>query len=88
MERVISHSESALPVDQQVLLHSETLAPGIALGLILRAPWLGARLFFRIAFQVRELHQLIFLHSTVQPGLLPYSWSVDDQVVLTKEQMQ
>lgn len=88
MERAISRSESALPVDQQVLLHPETLAPGIALGLVLRAPWLGARLFFRIAFQVRELHQLILLHGTVQPGLLPYSWSVYDQVVLTKEQTQ
>lgn len=70
------------PVDEQVLLNSEALAPGVALGPVWGPPRLCAGLLLRVALQVGKLHQLILLHRTVQPGLLPHSWSVNNQVVL------
>ena len=81
-------SKPALPINQQILLHPEALTPSIALRLILGAPWFHTRLFFRVAFQVGELHELVFLHGAIQPRLLPHSRSVDDQVILRKEHAQ
>lgn len=76
--------ESDLPIDEQILLNSEALTPCVALRPVLGPPWLCARLLFRITLQVWKFHQLVFFHCTVQPGLLPHSWSVNNQVVLEK----
>lgn len=76
--------ESDLPIDKQILLNSKALTPRITLGPVLGPPRLCARLLFRITFQVWKFHQLILFHCTVQPGLLPHSWSVNNQVVLKK----
>lgn len=83
MKFCVSH-ESDSPIDEQILLNSKALTPRVALGPVLGPPRLRARLLFGITFQVWKLHQLVFFHCTVQPGLLPHSWSVNNQVVLKK----
>lgn len=72
------------PVDEQVLLHSEALRPGVALGLVLGSPWFGQRLawFILVTLQLRELQHLLLLHTTVVPGLLPHPWCINYQCVL------
>lgn len=72
------------PVDEQVLLHSETLGSRIALGFVLGSSRFGQRFarFVLVALQLRELEHLLLLHAAVVPRLLPHSRRVDHQRVL------
>lgn len=68
-----------IPIDQQVLLHTEALCPSVAIGAITRPAQLW--LFFTLTLHLRQLCQLI-LCSTEGPSLFPDSWGINNKAVL------
>lgn len=70
-----------IPIDQQVLLHTEALCPAIAIGAVARPAQLG--LLVPLTLHLRQLCQLI-LGGTEGPSLLPDSWGINDKAVLQK----
>lgn len=78
------------PVDQQVLLHSEALRTGVALGFVLGPSWFGwgfAR-FILVTLQLWELQHLVLFDATVVPRLLPHPRRVNHQRVLETDSMK
>lgn len=72
------------PIDQEVLLHSEALRSGVALGFVLRPSWFGGGFAWLVlvALQLREFQHLILFDAAVVPSLLPHSRCVNHQSVL------
>lgn len=72
------------PVDKQVLLHPETLRPGVALGSVLGPTWLGKGFAWLvvIALQLGELQHLVLFDAAEVPCLLPHPWCVNHESIL------